>query len=137
MKLTITNCNDVKFIEYLIKQIREYLFNTMYSPKFEHWNLYLQTIPEFASLDKPVTVQEILLLAISYLKFYKFDKNYEIVIDNNKKVLDTNAKLYDICKLINYGTLDIPGYPVFTNAFDYVLDHIDFLYLKYQKGYHL
>jgi len=50
------------------------------------------------------------------------------VLYNNKSI-----RLIDLCKLLNYGTLEIPGCHIFTDTFDYVVSHLENLYSEYTK----
>ena len=54
----------------------------------------------------------------------------EIVIDNKIKIPD--LKLVDACKLINFGAAGVPGYPIFTEMFNYFENNAEELYKTYK-----
>ena len=81
-----------------------------------------------------ILCRNIIQNAANNLVFKKFQGEIIITINNTKKFSNTNAKLYDLCKLINYGTFSVKGYPIFTEAFNYVSDNIEILYYNYKEG---
>lgn len=56
---------------------------------------------------------------------------YIIQIKDNQTVQGTTAKLYDLCNEINYGSLSLPPYPIFDNAFRWAEKNIEPLYLQW------
>ena len=46
---------------------------------------------------------------------------------------DDSIRLIDLCRLLNYGTLEFPGCHIFTDTFEYVVYHLDKLYEEYKK----
>lgn len=136
MKLVINNCDDIQFIKYLIKLLRKQLLGSIVPGKLIKWDNYLNTLPIFKTkYKKGITAKEIIYSAAFNIRYMKSGQDYTIYIDNNQKIFGTNAKLYSICKLINYGNMQMQGYPIFTNTFNYIADNIQILYLRYQRGF--
>ena len=71
---------------------------------------------------------EILIAGIKNLIVYRYPDKYVITINPNKILPKTSAKLNDICKLINYGTLSISRYPIFTEVFEIISKQVPYLY---------
>ena len=134
MKLIIENINDTKFISYLISTIKSYLLYNYNYRKAQKLEDYLNTIPKFKSkFRRYISVKELIMIAAYNLRYKKFSSYYEITIDQNQKVFGIDAKLYDICRLINFGTLDVNGYSIFSDAFNYVEENINTLYSLYRR----
>jgi len=135
MKLVIDNCNDKQFIIYLINFIKQYLIDHSRSQKFSSLDMYLNKIPKYKTkFRKSLTCHDIVICGAYNLVYRKYGKKYIITINENQKLFGLDAKLYDMCKLINYGTLEIDGYPIFTDAFNYVQDNLEMLYFRYNTG---
>lgn len=58
-----------------------------------------------------------------------------ITIDPNYFCVKNNAKLYDICAQVNYGTLDCPACPIFTNVFEKMASEFWNFYNDYYLGF--
>ena len=71
---------------------------------------------------------EILIAGIKNLIVYRQPDKYVITINPNKILPKTSAKLNDICKLINYGTLSVSRYPIFTEVFEIISKQVPYLY---------
>lgn len=128
MKLLVKTDN-VDFIHYLI-QILRYKIKVicLYSYNDTINNLLLITTENRYGLHKIVN------MSINNLISYKFNDFYVITIDNNAILPNTEFKLIDMCKLINYGNLDISGTMIYTQAFKYINDNINDLYKKFSYG---
>ena len=70
--------------------------------------------------DTPIKTFNIIKSGIENIIYTEYTDKFKIGIDNNTFVPNLNAKLNDICKQVNYGTLTIRGYPIFTDVFEYM-----------------
>lgn len=57
-----------------------------------------------------------------------------IEINPNRFNLENTAKLYDICAMVNFGSLSNPACPIFTKTFDYFAKNFWTLYRDYEWG---
>lgn len=57
-----------------------------------------------------------------------------ITIDSFKFNLKKTAKLYDICAMVNYGSISYPANPIFTKTFKYFKDNFWRFYKYYTLG---
>lgn len=73
-----------------------------------------------ATLD----VYSILIGGFNNLVYSRFPSYYIIEIDKNAIIPKTLAKFIDIMKMVNYGTLSIPPYPIVDEIFTYFADNI-------------
>ena len=81
-----------------------------------------------------VNIDEILRLALANLIISKTGDTYQISINPNVFVPGINAKLYDICCLINFGNLEFAGYHIFDTTMERLAMFIPTLYAKYKSG---
>lgn len=100
LEIKTTEGNFIKFILY--QYISRLLFN------YNKSDFY--TINRF--LDNfDIDVEDILEEVIKKLTYVRYNELFYIVIPENCKL--KNFNLIDLCKLIEYGTIDIPPYPIF------------------------
>ena len=76
-----------------------------------------------------IDIKTILIYGINHLHYTETSEKIIIKMNYYLNCPNIDAKLYDICKLVNYGNLNIKGYPIFTNVFKHILNNIDF-YIK-------
>ena len=114
LKIKIDSNIDNDFIEFLIKKIKQYILHEADTKKLAAFDKYL-----IRTLDLGISAARIVVTATDNLKYIKTNKTYTIEIDNNVYLVNKKAKLYDMCKLINFGNLSIKGYPIFTDTFEH------------------
>ena len=68
------------------------------------------------------------------LIIYNHGDIYEVAINPNTFVNGINAKLYDICALINYGNSELATYPIFDRTMDKLAEFTPLLYQEYIFG---
>ena len=85
--------------------------------------------------DKLLTYIKQALQSLEMIKVgYPQTHQYEIRINPNVFCDSKTAKLYDICSLVNYGSLSCPAYPIFTKSFDFFAVNFWKFYRLYQLG---
>ena len=112
MRLIIDNsCNeDLKpFVEdIIIPACSQILYSILDRKYLENFDLY------FTSKYKVnITSDIIIRLALKNLVIQNHQDNYQITINPNIFVPGINAKLYDLCALINYGNMELSPYSIF------------------------
>ena len=112
MRLIIENSykEDLKpFInDIIIPVIAQYLYAILDSK-------YLKIIDDYLykKYNKYVSSKQIISVALNNMQLHKFGDNYQISINPNVVIKQIDAKLYDLCALINYGNLEVPPYNIF------------------------
>ena len=129
-------CNDISFLSWLLPKIRIELLKQIKLKKLK--NIELKLINENILSDKQINTQKVLISLTKYLTVKDIKDNFVIYFKCNKKYPGTNISYIDICKTINYGNLNIQGYPIITQVFNDVKLHLSELYYIYvQQIYHL
>ena len=84
--------------------------------------------------DDRCDVYKNLLYAINYIDIKHIRDDIIIEINPNNFNLENTAKLYDICAMVNFGSLSSPACPIFTKTFDYFAKNFWTLYKDYERG---
>ena len=117
-----------RFINFLIKIIKNRVITKLSLNKLKMWDKYLDTINK-----NHESAKEIILISLSEL-VYIIEDNYIIITINNNYVLSKlHLKLIDAIKLISFGNMEIKGYPIISDTFQYVEKNIK----GYEKRFHL
>lgn len=86
-------------------------------------------------ISSEVITSDIIKIAFNNFRISQFSDYFLIFIDQNLKLSRINNLTIDqLCRLINYGTADIAGWPIFEDTFQYIKDNIDSLYETYKAG---
>ena len=125
LKITYTegsNKDIAKFCEWLIPYIRSYAndLSNLDIKMIKKWDNYLETIKPQLS-KKPIhlpSFKEIVNNYFSNLIVLEEDDAFIITHDFNKKAPSGHAWDY-FARLINFGTLDMKGYPYFEEVFEH------------------
>ena len=57
-----------------------------------------------------------------------------ITIDPNKTNKENTVKLYDLCALINFGSIECPALPIFSQVFEYFAQNFWMFFNDYKVG---
>ena len=126
---------DVGFGTWLIPKLSAKIINNIDSKKLVVWNKYLTTSTSIKRLyNKEYSAQDILIFAARNLVCSGIPGQISITINKNIRAPGFDRiSLYELVKLINYGNLNVKGYPVFTDTLHQVAEDIDsYLELYYR-----
>ena len=135
MKLVIKKSKyvDKRFIQWLLPHIKYQLIKRLDNKHIAVFNYYLNKEDEFA--NKKINIKKILLLAIRTLRFYEYTDLFIICINEDLVVPEYDVTLGTLCRFLNYGNLNIKGYPIFTEAFNAVKINLKTYYKQYINNY--
>lgn len=114
----------VDFIDYLCRLIQQLLLSSHID--FRLFNQYFTD-----NFQTEITAQNILINAGQNLQVLDFTEIIIIQINENVLFRNSQIRLIDLCKLLNYGTLAIQGTNIFSDTFDYIANNINQIYLNY------
>ena len=80
------------------------------------WNTYLSTLYKPAIVTP--TVSQIFEGYFNNLIYEQQGNDYIIRVDPTAKLPGVDATIQDLANIINYGTLDMPSYPIFDKLFN-------------------
>lgn len=125
MILIVENKNITEsFIPYLKKRIIGYIAIKMELKKLDKYDEYFNSNKFSTNRDVTINSRKVIVLGISNLQHKRYETTTHIFINPNICYPGTDYKVVDLCKIINFGTLSIDGYPIFTNTFEYFSKHI-------------
>lgn len=118
---------DRNFIIWLTDIIRDQVKVSINGLKLIIWDEYLN---KEGTLDfttrKSITAKELIEQGADNFIIKDVPNKFIIQINNNINVNGLKStKLETLCRLINFGNTSIKGYPIFTDTFHNVEEHID------------
>lgn len=124
------------FINYLIKQLQKLIIEKYNKEKSFIIEKYINDneIIKYRYSDKYTSVLDLYKIAVSNLKI-KSDKKsnmYNITVDKNIMIPDSNTYLISIVKLLEFGNLEIQKYGLLENCMQYICDNLDTFYNKFK-----
>ena len=126
MKLDINTKYGLEFVLYIIKKLQEYIIGNINDKKLVFIEEYINQ--NYKSIyRKHISARDVLVSGAMNLTYQIYANKFTVEIDSKQILYGTNAKLYDICKLINFGVLGIGSYPILTESFDYFKDNLDYM----------
>lgn len=130
MRLDINTKYGLEFVLYIIKKLQEYIIGNINDKKLVFIEEYINQ--NYKSVyRKHISARDVLVSSAMNLTYQIYANKFTVEIDSKQILYGTNAKLYDICKLINFGVLGIGSYPILTESFDYFRDNLDYMYEYY------
>lgn len=130
MRLDINTKYGLEFVLYIIKKLQEYIIGNINDEKLVFIEEYINQ--NYKSIyRKHISARDVLVSGAMNMTYQIYASKFTVEIDSKQILYGTNAKLYDICKLINFGVLGIGSYPILTESFDYFKDNLDYMYEYY------
>ena len=93
-----------------------------------------EILNEFKTKNIKFDARKIIFMSLNKLRVTKTKDHYIIGIDRKALCPGYNLSFDEICRIINYGTIDIKGFPIYTNAFEHVLNNLKKYFVKYFYG---
>ena len=131
----IKSKNFDSFVEWLIEQIQQHFIGSINPQRLIVFDNYFKNF-DWGFIDKKthfISTKQLLISAIYNLRYRKTMNSYTIEINPNAVIPSTSAKFIDIAKLVNYGNVELPAYPIFTDTFDYIADNFGFFFDEYSR----
>ena len=124
------------FINYLIKQLQKLIIEKYNKEKSFIIEKYINDneIIKYRYSDKYTSVLDLYKIAVSNLKTTSDKKSnmYNITVDKNIMIPDSNTYLISIVKLLEFGNLEIQKYGLLENCMQYICDNLDTFYNKFK-----
>ena len=132
MKLEIDRKYGLEFVLYVIKKLQEYIMGNINDKKLSFIEAYINQ--NYKSIYRNyISARDVIVSGAMNITYQIYPNKFIIELDSKQILYGTNAKLYDICKLINFGVLGISEYPIFTDSFNYFKDNLDYMYEYYLR----
>ena len=132
MKLEINRKYGLKFVLYIIKKLQKYIIGNINVKKLIFIEAYINLMYT-SQLRKYISAKDVIISGVMNITYTIYPHKFVIEIDSNQILYGTDAKLCDLCKLINYGVLGVSAYPIFTESFDYFKENLNVLFEQYLR----
>ena len=127
---------DIRFIKLLIPYIKHNILQNINNIQLSNIDRYVEEsniLNDYKTKNVTFKSRRIIIMAINNLTVNKGKDYYIIEIDNNIIYPGYSITLENLCKLINFGNMDIKGYPIITNAFNHITVNVRGYFNRYFK----
>ncbi len=113
------------FIRFIKKRMLRHISLILDTKKLIAFDEFFSS-DEFRIISNNINIssKRIIILGMTNLIHKRYETNTHIFINPNIYYPGTNIKLVELCKFINYGSLSIESYPIFTETFDHFSKNI-------------
>lgn len=98
------------FIVYLIRVLRRSILANVNLPKLSLWDKYLKEIGVKKSS------KQIILWVVTHLKYIEYEDRYTILIEDDRGIGKDKSSYYNLCLLLDKGTLDMKPLRLFSDS---------------------
>lgn len=132
---TVYKDYDDNFYDWLIDKIQQFGVGIIQKNKLYEIDKYINEVSEFKSIFRKSFISYEILCAFFYnLKTTTYWDKVVIEVNPNAIMPSSNVKIITLARLITYGTLNLQGYPLVLDVFDYFEENIDTFYEMYERG---
>lgn len=118
MKLSVNERLDIKSINLIKNIIRHNIVYNINDDSIQRWQEYINESFKELGLKKSIDVNNVIAQSTKALIHRKFVNHTDFFINPLINVSGSRIKLLDMCKLINYGNIEMPGTYLYTKAFN-------------------
>lgn len=132
--IPITENYDEAFIDWLVMQIKSEMISSIVPKKFKPFIAYQQSQQVFKSKQPELEEIDFIRVVLQGIELYSYRKAktvWIIEMQHDKLHRGYLNKVSSICKFINYGLLDLKGYPIFTNVLNRVSAYLSSYYNRF------
>lgn len=133
MNIIIKNTNkyDLNFFNWLIEKIKSYLLMFDDFSKYKQIEEYINSNILRSKKYRYLSIHDIFFIAATSYECVNYGSTVIIQINPQVKIYNTNIKVIDICKILNYGSISVKG----TNVFSQIANHIKLNLNNYYREY--
>lgn len=125
---------DDYFIEWLIDRIRFEILGNIDEEQLNNFNSVVNQQQLFKRVDNrniKFDIRKAIVMSLQNIRYRKIKNVYIIEISSDTIYPHYLVKLSTLCKLLNYGNVNIKGYPIYTEAFTRVKSNLRGYYKQY------
>lgn len=123
------------FLSFLKRRMLGYISMHINLDKVKAFDEYFESDAFKRSYgDTEVCSATIFKMSVTNLKIVHYPTYATISIDDKLMYPDTNIRLIDLCKLMNYGNLSVDAYPIISDTFRHFSTHMKYYVNKYRLG---
>ena len=136
MNIIIKNANkyDLNFFNWLIEKIKSYLLMFDNFSKYKQIEEYINSNILRSKKYRYLSMHDIFFIAATSYECINYGSTVIIQINPQVKIYNTNIKVIDICKILNYGSISVKGTDVFNQIANHIKLNLNNYYIEYCKG---
>lgn len=108
------------FAKWLTMIVVQQLHKSVDKRRLKSWEQYLTH-----ECGTNISIESFWKKSLQSITYHFVDNTLIIINIDPKEYLTSNIKMSTVCKIINFGTLDKKGYPVYTDVFNKIASNID------------
>lgn len=122
---------DNEFIEWIVDNFDMFVYRNINMKKLYAINKFINENDVFKVGATDIDIVEVISLAIKNIKYNRIKNACILNVGGNKRLPKYPIKLSAICKFLNYGNMKFKGYPIFSNAINFIKYNLNDLYMVY------
>lgn len=136
MNIIIKNTNkyDLNFFNWLIEKIKSYLLMFDDFSRYKQIEEYINSNILRSKKYRYLSMHDIFFIAAASYECINYGSTVIIQINPQIKIYNTNIKVIDICKILNYGSISVKGIDVFSQIANHVKLNLNNYYREYCRG---
>lgn len=136
MQILIEKSNFIStfFIKYLISILKILILKKLDTTHIQLFNYLVKEHDLFKKINNNVpdfNINKAIRLLLNNIQIISTKEAFIIKFNETIRYPGYYITVYDACKIFNYGALDIPPYPIITNAFMNLENNIKTYYARY------
>lgn len=133
MKLEIDRKYGLDFVLFVIKQLQKYIIGNVNPDKLVFAETYINDKSK-SMFRKYLSAYDIVVSGAMSITYNIYEHKFIVELNSNEILYGTNAKIIDLCKLINYGVIGVLPYPIFTDSFEHFEKNLIYYYEYYLRN---
>ena len=136
MNIIIKNTNkyDLNFFNWLIEKIKSYLLMFDDFSKYKQIEEYINSNILRSKKYRYLSMHDIFFIAAASYECTNYGSTAIIQINPQIKIYNTNIKVIDICKILNYGSISVKGIDIFSQIANHIKLNLNNYYREYCRG---
>ena len=136
MNIIIKNTNkyDLNFFNWLIEKIKSYLLMFDDFSRYKQIEEYINSNILRSKKYRYLSMHDIFVIAAASYECINYGSTAIIQINPQIKIYNTNIKVIDICKILNYGSISVKGIDIFSQIANHIKLNLNNYYREYCRG---
>ena len=136
MNIIIKNTNkyDLNFFNWLIEKIKSYLLMFDDFSRYKQIEEYINSNILRSKKYRYLSMHDIFFIAAASYECINYGSTAIIQINHQIKIYNTNIKVIDICKILNYGSISVKGIDIFSQIANHIKLNLNNYYREYCRG---
>ncbi len=136
MNIIIKNTNkyDLNFFNWLIEKIKSYLLMFDDFSRYKQIEEYINSNILRSKKYRYLSMHDIFFIAAASYECINYGSTAIIQINPQIKIYNTNIKVIDICKILNYGSISVKGIDIFSQIANHIKLNLNNYYREYCRG---